>query len=151
MEPFQSKFLIHLWFFFRYMTACNILAFELIFTIVYFFPFSPGDREPPIHQDVSVGIYSSEEEYVGSSEDDEDFIVPAKYVRITTLAEILAHRIQLPVSSSSEEVKLDPRLVSEHLVSVVTYTGFGEICIFIILICSTWGQIWNLLHNLLLL
>lgn len=62
-------------------------------------------------------MYSSEEEYVGSSDDDEDFIVPAKYVRITTLAEILAHRIQLPISNSSEEVKLDPRLVSEHLVS----------------------------------
>ena len=61
-------------------------------------------------------VYSSEEEYVGSS-DDEDFIVPAKYVRITTFSEILSHQIQYPVSySSSEELKLDPRLVEEHLV-----------------------------------
>jgi len=60
-------------------------------------------------------VYSSEEEYVGSS-DDEDFIVPAKYVRITTFSEILSHQIQYPVSySSSEELKLDPRLVEEHL------------------------------------
>jgi len=63
-------------------------------------------------------VYSSEEEYVGSSDDDEDFIVPAKYVRITTRSEILSHQIQVPVSyDNSEEVKLDPRLVSEHLVS----------------------------------
>jgi len=61
-------------------------------------------------------VYSSEEEYVGSSDDDEDFIVPAKYVRITTRSEILSHQIQVPVSyDNSEEVKLDPRLVSEHL------------------------------------
>lgn len=64
----------------------------------------------------NVSVHSSEEEYIGSSDDDEDFIVPAKYVRITTLAEIRAYRVQLPVPSSSEEIKLDPRLVSEHLV-----------------------------------
>lgn len=79
--------------------------------------FIGDEREPPARHDVlELNLHSSEEEYIGSSEDDEDFIIPAKYVRITTVAEILAHRIQLPISSSSEEVKLDPRLVSEHLV-----------------------------------
>ncbi|KAI9554495.1 putative protein cereblon-like [Daphnia sinensis] len=78
--------------------------------------FQRDGREPHAHHDVlELNLHSSEEEYIGSSEDDEDFIIPAKYVRITTVAEILAHRIQLPISSSSEEVKLDPRLVSEHL------------------------------------
>lgn len=72
-----------------------------------------------VEREVSSGssVHSSEEEYIGSSDDDEDFIVPAKYVRITTLAEIRAYRVRLPsVENSSEEVKLDPRLVSEHLV-----------------------------------
>lgn len=60
-------------------------------------------------------VYSSEEEYVGSSDDDEDFIVPAKYVRITTLSELVTHQIQVPISyDNMEEVKLDPHLVSEH-------------------------------------
>lgn len=80
---------------------------------------------PPFQQDITESnIYSSDEEYVGSSDDDEDFIVPAKYVRVTTLAEILAHRIQLPVSNSLEEVKLDPHLVSEHLVRRVSVHYF---------------------------
>jgi hypothetical protein len=85
---------------------------------VFLLFFIKGDGQPHTQHDVSeLNLHSSEEEYVGSSEDDEDFIIPAKYVRITTVAEILAHRIQIPISSSSEEVKLDPRLVSEHLVS----------------------------------
>ena len=62
-------------------------------------------------------MHSSEEDLVGTSEDDEDFIVPSKYVRVTTYAEILSHRIQLPVyTTNCEEVQLDPQLVSEHRV-----------------------------------
>ncbi len=95
---------------------CNLYYFHNVFLLFFF----KGDgREPLAEHDVSeLNLHSSEEEYIGSSEDDEDFIIPAKYVRITTVAEILAHRIQIPISSSSEEVKLDPRLVSEHLVSI---------------------------------
>ena len=70
-------------------------------------------------------VYSSEEEYVGSSDDDEDFIVPAKYVRITTLSELVTHQIQVPISyDNTEEVKLDPHLVSEHSVRSLLYYFF---------------------------
>ena len=89
------------------------------FNVFLLFFFKGDGRESHAQHDVAeLNLHSSEEEYIGSSEDDEDFIIPAKYVRITTVAEILAHRIHIPISSfnNSEEVKLDPRLVSEHQV-----------------------------------
>ena len=60
-------------------------------------------------------MHNSEEEYIDSSEDDKNYIIPAKYVRITTVAEILAHKIKITISSSSAEAKIDPRLMT-HLV-----------------------------------
>ncbi len=103
-------------------------------------------------REVSSGssVHSSEEEYIGSSDDDEDFIVPAKYVRITTLAEIRAYRVRLPsVANSSEEVKLDPRLVSEHLVRFIlpSYTSWLLKVGILISFFSIWGLIWSLSLN----
>ena len=75
-------------------------------------------------------MHSSEEDLVGTSEDDEDFIVPSKYVRVTTYAEILSHRIQLPVyTTNCEEVKLDPQLVSEHRVSKTFNSYISVVCL----------------------
>ena len=63
-------------------------------------------------------VYSSEEDLGDSSDDDQEFIIPAKYIRITTISEILAHGpTDSDVSHCSEkEIRLDPVVVADHVV-----------------------------------
>ena len=72
---------------------------------------------------MEANVHSSEEDLVGTSDDDEEFVVPAKYVRITTYAELLSHRIQLPVySHNCEQVQLDPSLVRLKIICLTKHS-----------------------------
>ena len=69
-------------------------------------------------------VYTSDEDVGSPSEDDEDFIIPSKYIRITTVSGILSNLPNSHPEQESErdpEIILDPQVIANHEVHTVVF------------------------------